>query len=1002
MNLSKFKPVFLAVTLQLLCLYTLTSQRTISGIVTNEGGEPLIGASIFTPGTSIGTISDVDGSYALEVPDEVTHLTFSFLGFQQLSVEITEPTLNVVLRESSSIIDEVLIVGYGSTSKKTLTDNVAKIGADQLDNIPISNFQSAISGKAAGVRVTPTNGKVDGALNIDIRGVPGLNARARPLYVLDGVPLLDIPESLATGSALNPLISLSATEIESIEILKDASSAAIYGARGANGVVLITTKSGKAGKSKISLNVSSGISSPTNVVEFLNTDQYLELYREAAEFQPWGPAFIESQFELFSVGNEIGSIDTDWNDVVFRTGTQSNMDFSLSGGDDKTTYYIGGAYNDTKGIIIGNDLERITARVNVKHKFSKLLTAGMNMGYSNTSTNRVADDGSFLTPLQAIAQSPLSPPRLPDGSPNSTTLYPNFLLENDFASTVSGLRRLTGKFYGEFKFSDRLKFNSDFGYDFNLTSDDNFRGSQTPFNSTNGEAFVQSAVGESVVWSNYLTYLHTLSESSLINVVAGMEYTEANRSVNNVRGTQFPSDDLTTIINAAEITDGLGFESKYTFLSYFTRASLSLSDKYFIKGSIRRDGSSRFGANNRFGIFPSLSVGWLLTGEPIFANIQGMSHLKLRASYGQLGNAEIGDFPSQYLFRGVSYNQLPGLDPFRPGNPDLSWETSTQFDIGLEFGFFNDRVSGEVDYYSKRIDDILLNVPLPGSAGSGAGIINQNVGAMITEGVEVVVNTDILSTPDFKWTTSANVAFTDSEITALPNEGADINFLQNSILRVGEEPFSFNLPEYAGVDPDNGDALYYVNSSEDDLMTTNNIGEANRVIAGQSTPEIIAGWTNRLTYKGLDFEFTFVGEWGASIFNFGGPFQSANANFEDNQTIDQLNRWQNPGDITDVPEARLFGFNGNGESTRWLERADFIRLRNLSLGYEIPSSLLSKVNIESARIHITGTNLLTFTDYTGYDPEARADIGSEAARGGFAFYSAPLAKTVVLGINLNF
>lgn len=352
------------------------AQRTISGVVTDSENIPLIGASVLVDGTSLGTITDVDGTYELEVPEETTHLIFSYTGYATQKLGFwNKSSQNAILTESAALLDEVVVIGYGTSSKRNLTDNVVKLTAKDIEGVPVANFQSTMSGKAAGVRITPTNGKVDAGLNINIRGVSSIGVGSQPLYVLDGVPLININESRAAGSSMNPLLSLSATEIESIDILKDASSAAIYGARGANGVVLITTKKGKKGKATVSLNASTGVSQPTNLVEWLNTEQYLELFREAAAFQPWGSDYIEGLFVDLSGDNEVGTVDTDWNDIAFRDGTQSNLDVSISGGDEKTTYYFGGSFNETEGIILGNNLDRISGRVNVKHDFSKLLTA---------------------------------------------------------------------------------------------------------------------------------------------------------------------------------------------------------------------------------------------------------------------------------------------------------------------------------------------------------------------------------------------------------------------------------------------------------------------------------------------------------------------------------------------------------------------------------------------------------------------------------------------------
>ncbi len=581
--------------------------------------------------------------------------------------------------------------------------------------------------------------------------------------------------------------------------------------------------------------------------------------------------------------------------------------------------------------------------------------------------------------------------------PYDGTLYPNFLLEADYANYTTQLRRVTGKAYGEYRILPFLKFNSDLGYDFSYQTEDQFRGSLTPFNSTNGFAYASNVYSENYVFSNYLTFDKDLGEVHNLNVVVGTEYNESDRRFNSVTGTEFPSDDFQTINSAAEITAGSGELTGYTFFSYFARATYVYDDKYFLKGSIRRDGSSRFGSNNRFGTFPAVSAGWIISNEDFMKNNGPLSFLKLRASYGELGNAEIGNFPSRFLFGGVSYNQRPGIAPTQPGNNNLTWEKSKQADIGLEFGFLNNRIKGEIDYYNKKTDGLLFEVPLPGS--SGAPSINQNIGVLESKGIEVVINTTNINSNGFNWTTSFNVSQNVNEIKTLPNNNSDIINSRN-INRVGEAVNSFYLPEYAGVDPANGDALYFINAAGSERQTTNDVGEAERIVAGNPFPDWIAGITNSVSYKGIDLSFTFMGEWGASIYNSGGRFQSANGNFEDNQTVDQLNRWQNPGDITDVPQARLFGFNGYAHSTRWLEKADFIRLRNLTLSYNFPSSLISNYGLDNLRVYLTGVNLLTITDYTGYDPESRADSGGGPM--GQAFYSAPAARTIAFGMNVGF
>ena len=1005
--------VFLKLLILLLLQVTFGQEKTISGSVNDQQGLPLPGVNVLIKGSTSGTQTDFDGNYSIRA-NSGDILVFSYLGQKTVEQVVgSQNTINVQLEEDASQLEEVIVVGYGTQSKRTLTDNISKLTSDDISEVPNPNLQNALVAKAAGVQVTQTNGKVEGGINIRVRGAASVSGGTQPLYVLDGIPLIDPTggrTDIGNGAPTNPLLTLSANEIESIDILKDASSAAIYGARGANGVVLITTKRGKQGKAKFSLNVSQGFSEPTNTRKWLNSAQYIELFTEAGRNSPFftpeeGQAEAEATFDFLAGDTDwrSGEVDTNWSDIAFQNGYQSDADFSMSGADAKTAYFFSGAYNNTTGIIRGNELERANARVNLSHQLTTKFKAGMNMSFSRTEIDRIANDNAFSTPLQAIAQSPLSPARLDDGTPNPGTLYGNFLLdaENAFFKTI--IRRTVGKAYGEYKFLPSLSLNSDFSYDLFSQTEDNFRGQNALFQSTNGEAFASDLGSESYTFSNYATFDKLFNDRHNINVVAGTEFIKYNRRITSVTSQQFPSDDLSTVSGGAEVTAGTGVNLKSSFLSYFARATYDLDGKYLLKASIRRDGSSRFGSNVRFGTFPAFSGGWIISEEDFLKSSETLSFLKLRASWGKLGNADIGgDYPSLFLFSGVSYNQRPGLAPAQPGNSNLTWEQSEQSDFGVEFGFLDNRISGELDYYKKDTKDLLFSVPLVPS--SGASSINQNIGTLAGQGIEFVLNTKNIQTDNFSWSTNFNISKNTNELKSLPNENADI-VTGRHINRVGESVAAFYLREYAGVDPANGDALYYLNTENPDGSinrdTTNDPDEAQRVVAGNPFPELTAGLTNTILFDNFDFTFTFQGEWGASIYNGGGIYQSVNADYFDNQSIDQLNRWQQPGDITNIPQARLYAGNGTAHSTRFLADADFIRLRNISLGYSLPNTVIDKMGLSKLRVYLTAINLLTITNYPFEDPEARSDVNGQNTPGE-TFYSSPPAKTVTVGVNINF
>mgnify|MGYP003413068128 FL=1 len=992
----KFKH-FLSLLIVLSVQLTFAQESTLSGKVTDMGGLPIPGANIIVKGTTISAQTGFDGDFVINAKRGQI-LIVSFVGMKTIEVPAS-PSMVIKLGDSSNQLETVVVVGYGTQSKKKLTDNIARVTAKDIQQIPVSNVQNALVGKLAGVQITQTNGKVDGGINIRVRGAASISAGTQPLYVLDGIPLVTTDES-SNGAPTNPLLTLSPNEIESIDVLKDASSAAIYGARGANGVVLITTKRGKEGKGTFSINLSQGVSQATHKRKWLNADQYIELFTEASINGLGDAVEAEDTFDFLAQGTDWRNreVNTDWQDTAFQDGFNTDADFSVSGGDAKTKYFLSGAYNNTTGIIINNALERVTARTNVSHKISDRFTAGMNLSFSRSEIDRIQDDNSFTTPLQAVAQSPLSPARLADGTANPNTLYANYLLamDNTFWKTI--MRRVTGKVYGELKIIPSLKANSDFSYDLLSQTEDAWYGKNSPFMATDGEAYATSVNNETYIYSNYLTFDKTFGEKHNINAVAGMEFNKFNRRFQSVTSIYFPNDSFQTIDGGAEVNAGSGNQTDYTFVSQFGRLTYSYDNKYILKASIRRDGSSRFGKNERFGSFPAFSAGWIISEESFLKDNATVTFLKLKGSWGKLGNAELGNFASRQLYESKPYNLKSGLSFSQAGNDNLTWEKSTQIDFGVEFGLLN-RISVEADYYKKNTNGLLFKVPL--SISSGASTINQNIGEVQSSGVEFTLNTKNIDSDNLKWNTSFNITTNESKVVSMPNNNKDI-VTTFTINRVGENISSFYLVEYAGVDSANGDALFVKNTPNTDgsldKSTTNDYSEAKRVVSGNPFPTLMAGLTNTMNYKGIDFSFTFQGEWGASIYNSAGKYQSVSADYFDNQTTDQLKRWQKPGDITNVPQARLYGSNGTGESTRFLDKTDFVRLRNLTIGYSLSGNAIKELGMSSVRLYATGVNLLTFTNYNGYDPEARRDdtgIGEE-------FYSTPPARTIALGVNINF
>lgn len=1006
--------------LLLFCTTSFSQTRQVTGVVlSGEDNLPLPGVNIVIKGTTRGAISDLDGNYTLQANADET-LVFSFVGFVAQEVLVgSQSSIDIMLIPDAKVLGEIVVVGYGSTTRGDLTGNIASLKGTDLASIPVPNFQEALQGRMAGVFVASSSGKLGGGVKIRVRGTTSISGGNEPLYVIDGIPMTS---SGAIG-LYNPMSDINFNDIESFDVLKDASAAAIYGARAANGVVLITTKSGAKGKTKFNVGIQRGISEPTRKREFLNSSEYLELMRESgynndlragsdpisnpSEYAGSDLEFVESRLDRYSGWSDWRNLDTDtdWQEEAFNgsAGT-TNVNFSAAGGDEKTRFYFSGAYDKQTGIMIRNDFERISARLNLDHSVSDKFTIGANFSLSRTENNRLSDDNQFNNPIQLVALAPITPIRDLNGQlyDRPTTTYYNNLIDSENASWLNTSFRNITNVFGEYKFNGNLKFRTDFGVDILNQNEEQYFGSRTNTGlSTNGYGRSRWLRIFNYNTNNYFTYTKTFAEKHNFEAIAGMSFQRSDENFTSVEGQEFPLDDLKTLASAAEIVGGSSTLTNFSFLSYFTRANYKYANKYLATLSARIDGSSRFGENNKYGFFPAASLGWVLTEESFLKGNENLSLLKLRASYGLTGNAEIGNFDHLGLYGPAAYALIPGLIPSQIPNPDLTWEKTAQIDIGIEFALFRDRITGEIDYYNKNTTDLLLNVPIP--ATSGFVIQRQNIGRMQNRGVELVLNSANVSKQGFSWNTSINFARNINKVKELAPGQESIppsssRFL-NSIF-LGEPIGVFYGPKFAGVDHENGDALYY--SNEELSETTNDYNAAKRMVVGDPNPKFIGGITNNFTFGNFDLNILFQGVFGNDIYDGGGGFFAANGDWFDNSTRDQLARWKNPGDLTDIPQARLGECNGCNASSRYLSDGSYVRLKTLTFGYSPPSNLLERIKVSSFRIFFTGQNLLTFTNYKGWDPEVSADSLTGNILQGNDFYSAPQARTYSLGINIGF
>lgn len=993
-------------------------QIDVRGTVTDQAsGNTLPGVTVAVLGTTMGTVTDVNGDYQLAVaPDAV--LVFSFIGMETQEVEVQGRTLiNVTMVPDVATLEEIVVVGYGSRLKYELTGSISSVRAEDLAGSTMPSFESALQGRTAGVHISGGSGKLGQAVRTRIRGASSISASNQPLYVIDGVPVISQNLGTTANEPTNPLADLNPQDIESVQVLKDASAAAIYGSRASNGVILITTKRGRQGATRINLSTQIGYSEPSNTVDFLNREQYLDLFQEAYSNSAGGPnePFViwDSWTDALDWGldnwrdpnnpdNLASGPDVNWEDQALRRGASQIYDVSASGGTENTQFYSALSFTDQTAIINGNSFDRISGRLNLDQKATDYLSFGLNMNLSRSRNFRVANDRAFATPLQMVALPPLNPTHDPEtGELNSNTLYENGLIVREYSNFDTEVFRNFGNVFAQLDILPGFRFRSEAGVDILNQREFEYRGRLTNDGGPDGFGFDRSVTAQIINVENYFTYEQEITTDFDLNMVLGSSIQQADFDFASMTARGFPNDEFRRIESAAEITGASSSGTGYRYTSFFARGGVVGMDRYLFDVSGRIDGSSRFGRDNRYGFFPSVSIGWIMTNEDFLIDNNAISFLKPRFSWGLTGNSEIDNFAARGLYLGSNYGGLSGMISSTLQSPDLKWETTRQINVGIDYGFLNNRISGEIDYYMKNTTDLLLNVQVPGT--SGFSTIYQNVGEMENIGWEFVVNT-VNVDGAFNWSTNFNIAFNKNQVTDL-----DGQIISAGIWRVMEgQPLGvFYTKEYAGVDPDNGDALFYLNP-EGDETTTSLAAAANRIV-GDPNPEFWGGFSNTFGFAGFDLNIMFQFVYGHDIYNHGRQWQADGFSWFDNQTVDLYeDHWRQPGDQTYYPQPRFYDGNGYGTSSMLIFDGSYIRLKEVTLGYSIPRTIVQRANMENIRVFVRGYNLLTFTDYPGWDPETSApntaDITTQTSniQQGWDFYTAPQPRTITFGINLNF
>jgi len=990
----------------LLCAFLTVTQvaaqnKIIKGKVTEDGKKPISNASVLVKGTTTATKTNEEGNFSITIPVNGKVLKFSSLNFEDQEVNIGSKTeINVVLVSTVSDLQQVIVTGYGTTKKATNTGSIATVKAADIENLPFSSVDKALQGKVAGLQSVASSGQPGASQAILIRGASSITASNSPLWVIDGVPVNagDASRLQTTGNLLS---TLNPNDIESISVLKDAASQSIYGSRAANGVIVVTTKKGKSGKTKFRFDTELGqsdVAYQNEKYKPLDANEYINITREGMVNAGYTAAQINSTVSSLGEGN---GINYNWYDNIMRIGQQKQYNLSAEGGNDKTTFFLSGGHFAQEGTSLNSQLKRNNVNVRITNKATDKLTIGLNLNAGNVNQRAPLNGGAFGNPLlSTYFLLPTYSAFKPDGSYNYVL---NGGLHNTIALAELDKRFLRqtsarGSLTGEYKILDNLKFRSVYGIDYNALEEDQYN---NPLHgdglASNGRAFAYYTRYFNYVWTNTLDLQQNITRNGDLSTSTQIGY-EAQKSAgyfSSLQSQQFPpSLSLTYPASGASPTTASATISDYTFESQFASTNLNYKNRFVLSGSFRRDGSSRFSAKNRYGNFWALGATWNIDREEFMVNNTLFDQLKLRGSYGVNGNAGIGNYdaPALYGF-GFNYNQLPGSGPTNVGDENLTWELNKPMNIGLDFSVLKNKVNVTIDYYIRKSENLLLSVPL--SSTSGFGSATRNIGSMENKGVEISLNLIPVQTKDFRWDVDFNFANNKNKITSLPGH-ADI-LSGNFIIREGQSLNTFFLREWAGVDIATGDPQWYYT---DKHQASSNIypGANARILAGQALPKFFGSLTNALTYKGFNLSAQLYYNFGNQVFDtWRGYYLGSGFGATFNKVKRQLDAWRQPGDKTDVPK---YVYNGNKNfnsgSTYNLNDGSFVRVRDIQLGYTLPKSYADKLKIGNANIYVRGTNLFTWVKDKNmpFDPEQ----GTGSASNLNVF----IPKTVTVGLSLNF
>ncbi|WP_029273432.1 TonB-dependent receptor [Flavobacterium sp. KJJ] len=1030
----KFKWIF-TLLVALSMQFSFAQERTVTGKVSDQTGV-IPGVNVLVKGTKVNTATDFDGSYSIKAKTGDV-LVFSYVGMNSKSVTVgTSNTVSVTLESEAQLMNEVVVVGYGVQKRKEVTGSISKIAGSDIANLVTPSFEGVLAGRATGVQVVTNSGIVGVAPKIRIRGIASISSGTDPLIVVDGMPI--ISGDVGGIANTNGLADINPADIESFDVLKDGAATAIYGSRAANGVILITTKSGKKGTLKVNFSSTLGVASAAKKYDLLQTPDFLVISNEKRTNAGQAPWAVGSAY------------NTDWQSAVLRNAPQSNHNVSFSGGSDKTKYYLSLGLTDQEGINKANDMKRYSIRANIDQDINKWLSIGTNLSVTRTEYNGLNTGGSSLSgnifnTTRQLPNVPIYDANNPTGYNLTLPLSANTVGKWDNTDPVGdNITNIVyvldhNKYYSKVNRTlanvfANAKITSDLSYKLQVSSDNSITGGFQYWNPIHGDGRSRNGVllNDNTEylrwnWQNILNYKHTFAENHNLAVTGVAEYQKQKYQYFFGQGTDLLSDfyDQNLVTNSYSTKDSGGSVTENGIISYLGRFTYNFKEKYFIQASIRRDGISKLSADTRWNNFPGVSAGWTVSKESFMEGISNVvSDLKFRGSYSEVGNTEIGNYPYLGLTISSPYGSLNGIGYSQFGNDQLQWESSAKVDFGADLGLFNNRLTLAFDYYRNNIDKLILAVPTSPSLGVPFNTINKNIGKLYNQGYEFAVSFKAINNANFTWDVSSNLTLSKNVVTSVFNgqdiiggSSTDTNIAPNIIIREGESMNSLYGFKYWGVNKANGNPVYYkadgslvqgrigvgtyavFNPADPtNVATASSLSAAtDKVVLGNTLPTYYGSFSSNMKYKNLDLGFMFRFSGGNKIFN-STRRELMNQNFNNNGT-EILGRWQsvdNPGDGWTpklYASSNTFTNLSGNASSRFVEDGDFISLDNISLGYTLPKILMDKLKVDNFRLFVQAQNVWLITDYKGINPEMETS--------GVDINGTPRSKVISMGINVS-